>query len=97
MEKKITININYNSYDDMKIKIIDNRLYCLEFKNVVYLVLDKEKNNYFINRKLYNDKDCFNSKALFNKVKKFFRYYLEKTLINKQDFINFINQCNNYN
>lgn len=84
-------------YDNMDIEIIDNNLFCLCFKDNYFIVFDKENKVFYINKHLYNNSKYFNSKALFEKVKRFFKYYLWKTIKNKIDFMLFINECKNFN
>jgi hypothetical protein len=60
----------------MDIEIIDNNLFCLCFKDNYFIVFDKENKVFYINKHLYNNSNYFNSKALFEKVKRFLKYYL---------------------
>lgn len=80
-------------YDNIQIIIYDDEIKCLSFKWINYIVYNWFYNEFVINKSLfYND-----SKTLFDKVKKFFKYYLWKTIKNKKDFITFINECKSFN
>jgi len=84
-------------YYNMNIEIIDNNLFCLCFKDNYFIVFDKENKVFYINKHLYNNSKYFNSKTLFEKVKRFLKTYLWKTIKSKIDFMIFINECKNFN
>jgi len=91
------MDIKKDYYDKMNIIEYDWFLKCLYFKNTCYLIFNKKENHFIINRDIYTIEKNFNNKTLWDRIKKFFRYYLWKSIINKNDFMNFINQCYNYN
>jgi len=84
-------------YYNMNIEIIDNNLFCLCFKDNYFIVFDKENKVFYINKHLYNNSKYFNSKTLFEKVKRFLKTYLWKTIKSKIDFMIFINEYKNFN
>lgn len=90
---KNTETIEHNLYDWMDLVKYNQKIICLCFKWINFLVYNWFYDEFVINRELY-----FNtSKALFEKVKKFFHYYLWKTIKNRKDFINFVNECTQRN
>lgn len=93
------MDIKNYKYQNMDIINYDDILYCLSYKWIVYLILNKKENQFIINKDLFLncDLNIFNNKTLLHKVKTFFQWYLWKSIINKNDFMNFINQCYNYN
>lgn len=84
-------------YDWLKIIHYDWILHCLYFKDKCFLVYNSKEKELCINRTYYLCINYWSSKTLFSKINKFFRLYIWKTLINKNDFMNFINQCKTWN
>lgn len=92
--KMKTTNFNY---DNMNLIIYDWFLKTLYFKDQAILIHNTKDNIFIINKKLFHDNDLYKSRSLWIKVKKFFRYYLWYRLDNKNQFMNFINNCFKYN
>jgi len=88
------------NYDNMNIITYDWFLKTLYFKDQAILIHNTKDNDFIINRKIYLDKDFYNNKTLWIKIKKFFHYYLWFNFNNKNQFMDFINSCfrfNNFN
>lgn len=86
-------------YDNMKIIVYNDILYCLSYKDKIYCIKNIKENELIINKSLYQNYELniFNNKTFFEKVKKFLVYYFSIHINNKKDFENFINYCFQYN